>query len=39
MKLSQLKNLILEAIQEDNLASIPQENIDEPMKFEGTNMI
>lgn len=39
MKLSQLKNLILEAIQEDNLASMPQENIDEPMKFEGVNNI
>lgn len=39
MKLSQLKNLILEALQEDNLTTMPQENIDEPMKFEGKNDI
>ena len=39
MKLSQLKNLILETLQEDNLTTMPQENIDEPMKFEGVNMI
>jgi septal ring factor EnvC (AmiA/AmiB activator) len=39
MKLSELKQLILESLQEDNLIPSTQENIEEPMKFEGMNQI
>ena len=38
MKLSTLKQLIKETLQNDAV-SMPQENIDEPMKFEGKNDI
>lgn len=39
MKLSELKKLILESLQEENIISMPSENVEETMKFEGTNQI
>ena len=39
MKLSELKKLILESLQEENIISMPSENVEETMKFEGVNQI